>query len=561
MASIAPITGTLSRAQAAHLLRRTTFGITKEEVDSITGTAFNSSIDNILQPYISPPEPPVDPQTGLTWLNPTRTDANSEDRDLTDYFLAWWMELMRNSSMNIVERMVHFFHTHFTTKKSKVSSSSALYYQNALFRYYALGNFKTLAKKICTDNAMMVFLDGYQNEDGSPQENFARELLELYTIGKGPQIGPDDYTHYTEEDIREAARVLSGYDYDETFTNVDPDNMIPTGILKSTSDIKPQDPLSMTSRHDTDPKVFNGSLGNGGTTIQPATVTNNNTTIENALTELDELIEMIFAKEETAKFICRELYRYFVYYEITDEIETDIIDPLATTFRNNDYELLPVLQQLFNSQHFYDADNAITNDDNFGAIIKSPLELVVGCFRFFQIDFGDTTDLNRLYTIYKDAILPKMRAQGLDLYEPFEVAGYEAYHQTPEFNRHWITNTNLGYRYKFIDDLIDGFRDKDGNDLNIRLDVMPIVENTNYIATPTNPDQIVNYFQTHLHPMIIRQERYDYFRDRVLLDNLSIINWANEWADYQISGDDTGVRGQIEALVRELIQSPEFQLF
>lgn len=561
MASINPLGGTLTRTQAAHLLRRTTFGITKQEVDDFTGTASGTAVDSILQPYTEAPEPPIDPQTGETWLNPARTDANSDDRDLTNYFLTWWMELMRNNGANIVEKMVHFYHTHFTTKKSKVSSSTALYYQNALFRFYALGNFKTLAKKMCTDNAMLVFLDGRLNEDGDTQENFARELLELYTIGKGPQIGPDDYTHYTEEDVREAARVLTGYDYDDTFTNTDPDTLLPRGILKSSTNVMPQPLTAMTSRHDTDPKVFNGSLGDGGTTIEPSIVASNSTTVEAALAEMDELVEMIFAREETAKFICRELYRYFVYYDITNEIETDIIEPLATTFRDNDYEILPVLQQLFNSEHFYDADNAITNDDNFGAIIKSPLELTIGVFRFLEIDFGDTSDLNRLYTIYSDAILPRLEDQGLDLYEPFEVAGYEAYHQTPEYNRHWITANNLGYRYKFIDDLIDGFRDRDDNDLNIRLDVMPIVENTDYVANPANPDQIMDHFQTHLHPMIIRQERYDYFRDRVLLDNLTILNWASEWSDYQNSGDDTGVRGQIEALVRELIQSPEFQLF
>jgi hypothetical protein len=110
---------------------------------------------------------------------------------------------MLNSGRAMVEKMVFFYHTHFTTKEEVVQSNQALYHQNELFRYYALGNFKELTRKVCLDNAMMIFLDGRDNDRNNVNENFGRELLELYTIGKGPQTGPGDYTHYTEQDVKE----------------------------------------------------------------------------------------------------------------------------------------------------------------------------------------------------------------------------------------------------------------------------------------------------------------------------------------------------------------------
>ena len=143
---------------------------------------------------------------------------------------------MMASGGNACEKITFFWHTHFTTKKSLVGSTR-MYYQNALFRYHALGNFRDLTKSICMDNAMLRFLDGSLNDKNNPNENFARELLELYTIGKGPQIGPENYTNYTETDVREAARVLSGYEDDGDFVNPDLLTGIPMGVVKSNAQL------------------------------------------------------------------------------------------------------------------------------------------------------------------------------------------------------------------------------------------------------------------------------------------------------------------------------------
>ncbi len=94
---------------------------------------------------------------------------------------------------------------------------------------------------------------------------------------------------------------------------------------------------------------------------------------------------MVFAQPETARHLCRKLYRYLVYYEITEAIEQNVIEPLVQVCLSNDYALAPVLQALLTSQHFYDNDNAVVEDDNTGAIIKSPLELTIGTLRFFRV--------------------------------------------------------------------------------------------------------------------------------------------------------------------------------
>jgi len=549
MASLSPYTDTLGTRKAAHLLRRAAFGATKKEIDMMAGKTPQEAVASLLLPS-PPPPPPKDPATGDTWVNPKPTEANSEGDDLKQHTKAWWLEKMCSPSLTSQEKLTYFLHTHFTTIETRIDKAAAIYYQNALLRQYALGNFKELSKKICIDNAMLIFLDGKLNEVGRPNENFAREFFELYSIGKGPQRGPNDYTNYTEDDIIEASKVFSGFGVDEDFQNMDIDAGVAIGKVKINGQ-------GLAARHDASTKIFSGAFQN--TVITPSEVIDGKATEEAALDEVSQLVEMVFAQEETAKHICRKLYRFFVYYDITDEIEQDIITPLAATFIDNDYELKPVLIQLLSSQHFYDLDNTQNDDDNIGAIIKSPLELVVGTFRFFKVDLPDESSLDHHYQAYYRGALKEMELQGLDLYEPFEVAGYAAYHQSPAFHRNWISANYLAQRYKFTENLIHGFYNDD-DFLLCRLDVMEYVNDTNNISDPSNPELMVKELVDYLLPQEITEERFNYFMNTVLLDNLSIVNWKSEWLLYKSTGDDSNVRGQVEKLFLAITQSPEYQL-
>ena len=270
------------------------------------------------------------------------------------------------------------------------------------------------------------------------------------------------------------------------------------------------------------------------------------------------MVDMIFNQEETSKFFCRKLYRFFMYYNINDEIETDIITPLATTLRSNNFEIAPVLEQLLKSEHFFDLDNSIKEDDLQGAIIKSPLEITLGTLRFFDVQFPPISNPSELYENIYSELFDKLKDQGLELYEPYEVAGYPAYHQNPDFNRNWISANYLGNRYLFINEIINGIGNLEDYSELIILDSLNFVET--HISSPANAQSIVQKMVDYLLPEIITTERFDYFLDFVLLDDLSPLNWANEWNNYKSSGDDTAVRLQLNKLCVALMQSPEYQL-
>ncbi len=559
MASINPLTGVLGEKNAAHLLRRATWGPSPSDIVSFASMTASEALDIL---FTAPPlpSPPVDLKTGESWVNPPLKPAaeelvNSDQDTLFDYFRAWHMEQMRLSGNNLRERIIYFYHTHLPAAWTVVSSSEAIYYQNALFRHYAFGNFREFFKKICLDNAMLRYIDGESNDKDSPNENFAREMLELYSIGRGDQIAEGNYTHYTEDDIKAACRVLTGWRFDKTFTYNDPETDIPAG-KPETENAQGLPARELAVRHDKEPKVFTAAFGNQ--VIQPAEIIEGYATKEAANQEFDDMIEMIFAQEETARFICRKLYRFFVYWDITAEVETDIIDPLAATFRDNDYEMQPVLRQLFSSQHFYDADTPATSDNSIGALIKSPLEIIVGSLRFFKVAMPAL--LADLYNkTYRNGILRFITDQGLDFYEPIDVSGYPPYSQEPGYNRDWITPNAIGNRYHFSNILMG--RLDEGGDYGFQLDAVDWVRNSGNISDPADAAIIVQTLAKYLLAVEIDSDRLNYFLTEVFLDNLSPATWTSEWSQYLSSDDDSVVRERLEVLVASLMQTPEFQIF
>ena len=549
MAGIPSYNNVLGTQNAAHLLRRATLGATKQQIDQFAQLTAPAAMARLLKHNLLPP-PPMDPATGQSWVNPKPTEANSEGSELQRQLNAWWTHQMATQPLSVHEKMTFFLHTHFTTISNRVEQKPALYHQLRLFHYYALGNIKTLARKICTDNAMLRFLDGHLNNVGSVNENFGREFLELYSIGKGAQMGADNYTTYTEQDVLAAAKVFSGWNQDKEFANIDAETGAAQAVLKG-------DDPGIAARHDASTKQFSAAFQNQ--TISPTALVGDKATQAAAAEEIDQLVEMVFAQAATARHLCRKLYRYFVYYEITDQVEQTVIEPLAQLCINNNYELPPVLTALLTSQHFYDNDNSVVEDDNTGAIIKSPLELIMGTLRFFRTALPEPSgNLKFYYQVYRKVVLDGLTDQGLYLYEPFEVAGYPAYHQGPGYHRNWISANYLARRYEFAKNLIEGVRDKE--QLLAHLDVVAYVENPNNISDPFDAERLVRELTDYLLPEAITEERFTYFLKSILLDDLSEANWQTEWQKYLGSGNDTAVRGQLEKLFNTVLQSPEYQL-
>jgi uncharacterized protein (DUF1800 family) len=547
MASLNPIVGPLGNQNAAHLLRRATFGPLLQDIQQFSSLTAATAFQHLIQAQTAPAFP-IDPLTGTDWVFPNSASTSHSPESISDFNCAWWMENMRSSGPNLTERMVWFYYTHFPLIISRVENNPqfAIDYLR-LLRFYALGNYKELTKAICIDNAMLLHLDGNLNVKAMPQENFGREFLELFTVGKGVQIGPEDYTNFTEADVKSMTKVLTGWGTDNSFQTIDPVTNIPTGKVKGSA--------TMSSQHDVSNKQFSAAFNN--TLIQTTAVSGGNTTIQGVYTELDDVIDMVFNSEHTAKNLCRRIYRQFVYYDITPEIETDIIEPLATTLEQNNFDIVPVLQLLLTSEHFYDIDSAPTDDNNIGAIIKSPLDLIIGTMRLFELSVpNQSTDLDNHYALYEQILL-ELNNQGLQFFDPYDVAGYSAYYQSPAFHRYWISTNYLANRYKFSEYLIDGFSNASG--ILLQLDFVQFVKDK--CSNPSDSNSMMQELVTWMFPIQLSVERFDYFKDNILLDQITAANWTIEWTNYISSNNDAVVRVHLEKLALALMQSPEYQLY
>lgn len=545
MASLNPIAGALGNQRATHLLRRATLGPRLQDITSFAGMTAQAAINALIQTQPIPALP-VDPSSGTDWVYPNTVSPTTTN--LADYTRSWWMENMRSGGANLTERMIWFYHTHFPMIMSRIENNPqyAIDYLR-LLRYYALGNYKDLTKALVIDNAMLLHLDGNLNIKGVPQENFAREFLELYTVGKGEEVSLGNYTNFTEQDVQALTKALTGWGVDPTFQTIDPVTNIPTGKVKGSA--------TTSSQHDVTSKQFSSAFNNA--VIQTGSVTGTNAAVTAVYTELDDVVNMVFNSPHTAKHICRRIYREFVYYDITTEIETDIIEPLATTLISNNYNITSVLEVLFQSEHFYDLDTPITEDNNIGAIIKSPMDLVIGTMRLFNLTVpNNTTQLTAHYEMYSQ-LIEQLDLQGLQFFEPYDVAGYEPYYQFPDYHRYWISSNYLANRYKFSELLITGFTGMSGNLL--KLDVVAFVDAN--CSNPGDATILVQELVEWLFPITLDAARFNYFRDDVLLDQLSAANWTAEWNNYVNTSSDVNVRLQLESLFNAMMQTPEYQLF
>ena len=572
---LAAYTGVLGPGRAAHLLRRATFGPTIQQINQFAVLTAPAAMPLLFDDQIPDPQLPINPETGQEWLLTGLTGEDLGIRDLTDHLVMWFIGMALDNSkpvsFSVREKIVYFFHTHFTTKAEKVGNSRSLYYQNELFRQFAFDgnkpleyNFKTLLKNISVDNAMLRFLDGSQNVKGSPNENYGRELMELYSIGRGLEgtfptdLPQGDYLNYTEQDVQAAARVLSGIKLNEDFTTIDLLTNLPTGRVEP-------------GAHDNDDKQFSARFNDTVISPDPALLLGSQPTEASVIDEISQLIEMITAQQESALFICREIYRFYVYHEVTEDLQNNIISQMATTFIGNGYKIQPVIEELLQSQHFYDAA-AGNNDDKFGAIIKSPLDLIAGTYRFFEVSLADfTTDFNLFYT-QAGNLRQQLRRMGMDYYEPFEVAGYTAYHQFPAYNRNWISSNYLTNRYDFINSLFM----MSGMDPDMPApDILQFTKGAFSNATGEDARNLIMAYISFLFPVHfnltfdpgaddnsgVSAERLNYFLQAFLfepqIDADPEGEWTNRWnGNFEMEV----VRGQLAQLANALLQTPEYQL-
>ncbi len=544
MPTLTPKTNVLGYSNAYHLLRRVTYNITKPRILEYASKTPQEAVAALFT--FTPPNPPS-PLNDLgetivpTVANPTVTEKEEISAWVKNDAFWWLYCAMKDDSAQ--HKIAFFLHLLFVTDDNGTHWTN--YDYKELLRIYANGSIKELALKVTLNPRMLSFLNNSSNHKRSPNQNYAREFLELFTILKGPQIDTGNYTNYTETDVQEAARVLTGFtftssiqsDKKERLTTIDPDTHLPSGHVN-------------VSNHDTGLKIFSAAFNNesivGGITE------------DTILEELQNFINMIFNQAETAKAYCRRMYRYFVSRDITPEIEEGIITPLANILKSNNYNILPTLTTLITSQHFYDEEDDITGDQTIGSIVRNPFELYLHLFTLLELPFPlYTENALAVHRIMSWVVRSYSRSAGMLIFTPPSVNGYAGYSSGPNYDKNWITTTTLRPRYNnTIDYLINGLT---YNNHVFKIDIASFVKDSGYFSNQEDADTLVTEFLQMMFVKVPEGERYIYFRT-VLLGQLTLDNWKTEWNNYKKTNVDTNVKIVFNRFMRAIIKSPEFQI-
>jgi len=524
--TLSPYAGNWGYEEAAHLLKRCLFGPTHAEIEQAVTDGLSLTLDNLFTAEPVPP-PPLNAYfdndllvpRGQTWINsPFSPGTNFYKRNSLK---SWVTGLQINQGVSLTEKMTLFWHNHYPIEEGVVNDPRFLYRYFTLLRNNSLGNFKSLTEEITIDPAMLRYLNGNQNLESSPNENYARELFELFTIGKGPQIAPGDYTHYTEQDVVAAARVLTGWD-DQGHNSA----------------LIPIESRFLTGRHDTGDKTFSSAFGD-------------QVIVDNGDQEYKDLIAMIFAQTETARFICRKLYRWFVYYKLDAQVEQDIIENMAQTLTSNNFEIAPCLRELLASEHFFDPLNV-------GCLIKNPIDFNVGLARQFELQVPDeATSLESQYRhwlqIYVNSYVMQMGVFGMP-----SVAGWPAYYQVPQYHQNWINSVTLPERSK----VATKFAGSGYTKTQIRVEIKPL-DLLHIASNAPDPNALITDFVKLLFPQAITQDQLDFLKE-VLIPGLPDFEWTVEYDAYVIDPNDQNLANSVEAKLNSLLDTmmnmAEFQL-
>jgi uncharacterized protein (DUF1800 family) len=345
-----------------------------QTIDSAVGQNAGTLVDALINEAVT--MPPLAAPAWADWNN----SNYPEDDDLAgqirraqqeEWAVAYANGLLTN---NLRDRLSFFWSNHFVTELDVYDCNSFLYYYINCLQRNAIGNFKTFVSEIGLTSAMLYYLDGVYNNGNNPNENYARELYELFSLGEG--------NGYTEQDIIETAKALTGY--------------------VERGEIGCEQVAFDPTKFDAGPKTILGQTGNWN---------------------YDDVIDILFQERpnEIAGFICQKLYEFFVHPDSDDDAGNaqTIITGMANTMVTNNFEIAPVLSQLFKSQHFFD-------DEAIGVIIKSPFDIYLNLINETNFAYNDNIILN---------VIDTTRMLSQELFDPIDVAGWQR-------DRSWI-NTNF----------------------------------------------------------------------------------------------------------------------
>lgn len=526
--SLGPYVGPWSTEVVRHLLRRTMFGVKKSDISYFTGLGLNGSINQLLDTSLPLPSPPVKeysvgaalmPDTtigpGETWVNDPNNDGTIASYRRAS-FKKWWVGNLINQDRTVRENMCIFWHNHFSTESNDVGNAQYVYKHHHLIRKNALGNIKSLVRDMSIDPAMLVYLNGQNNNKSAPDENYGREIQELFVIGKG--VGAD----FSESDVKEAAKVLTGW-------------RINSSKMEGYFD---------PARHDVTNKQFSSFYGNK--------VIAGKTGATGGDIELDEFINMLFANNEAALFLCRKLYIWFVYSKITPDVESGIIVPLAKIMRDNNFDTKPVLKALLSSDHFFDMMS-------MGCQIKSPVTMMIGLLREFDVKFP-TADLYATNYGLWNQMLGYFTNLQQNLGDPPDVSGWKAYYQEPGFYEYWINTDTLPKRIQYLDALVTSGYTVSG--FKVVVDGLAYVRK---MTAPNDPNKLIDELSAHILGLPISASHKAQLKKDILLSGQSDdFYWTGAWDLYISTPSNAAntkyVTTAITNLIKYMVDLPEYQL-
>lgn len=537
-------TDTLNASSAAHLLRRATFGPTQQEIVAFTGKTAAQAVDLLFSNSsfrLSPP-PPVEMDVSRSDKGqPFLSKPYVEERTFKyhRYIQYWWIGLMaeQNGHPSILEKLSAFWQNHFVVSYSMVEDYRFTDRYLRFLRNNALGNFRTLATEITKDPAMLIFQNGNENSKDHPNENYGRELQELFTVGQKDFHGNHNYT---ESDVRAAAMVLTGWQAL---------NKKKVGSTSFSSVFTP-------ARHDTTDKQFSSFYNNKIITGRSGTTAGDE--------ELNELITMLLNHPETPKFIVRKLYRWFVNHNVTQEIEDQVIIPLANLFSSsaNNFEIAPVLKKLLTSNIFYDRRNV-------GAMIKSPAEFMIGMNRFFEQPVPDITTEYGPFRKLMDYLQWNMSVMQLDFLDQPLVFGFVPYYQTG-YSKNWINGTTIGIRGARSDMMVNPWMEiKPGYLLGVDLMKKVTAMQRNFSDVAGTPaitcEEVFAELSKNLFAIELTQSKKDFLMDTIMMGDLARSNWTRDWNAYRTNPTSTfnsnRMWWRLLRVMQYMLRMAEYQLF
>ena len=457
-----------------HLYRRMAYGVNLAGIDAALPLTPSALIDTIVDAAVS-----LDPTPAPPWGYFSISDFTDFDTENPNYIEQWYLQTANDTiEQSLRAKLTMFWMNHFVTELESYTYAPYMFQYYNLMQTHALGNFKEFVRAVGVNSTMLVYLNGFENTSNNPNENYARELFELFTLGEN--------NNYTQQDILEASRALTGYNHWD-----DPGAQI----------------YFDQSTWDEGPKTIFGS--------------------EEFYT-YDELIDTLFELRETeiAQFICTKLYKYFVSHEYDAITQEDIINPLAQTLIDVNFEMAPMLRQLFKSQHFFD-------ERAFGVVIKSPYDVIFNYINEGNFFYDDGV-LQGL--IYYTGII------GQEIYNPPDVSGWQR-------DQEWINTATLSGRWQIME-LFNGYL----FDLELQAQFIDLA-----IELSNDSDD----------PYVITKAVVDFFNSKELFTQedyqtaTSVLKWEipqNYYDDGIWSLNYPTAPYQVFLLLNHMTKLPEFQL-